>query len=98
MADPDRFDAQDRIDAAETYVVYDGPPYVNPLEGLFGPLRERCASLTVAELVELCRYWDWRGAHALSSLDRWWCSRFVTQGQRLLVAQGESRNGWRLPA
>ena len=88
----------DRIDAGPTYVVYEGPPFVNPLEGRVGSLRDRCADLSVPQLVELCRYWDWRGSHALSSLDRWWCSRFVTQGQRLLVAQGEAREAWRLPA
>ena len=94
MAKRDRID-RDRIDAGPTYVTYDGPPYVNPIEGRTGTLVEQCSDLTVAELVELCRYWDWRGGHSESTLDRWWCSRYVTLGQRLLVELGESKEGWR---
>jgi hypothetical protein len=85
----------DRIDASATFVTYDGPPYVDPLEDRIGTLAEQCADLTLAELIELCRYWDWRGSHATSTLERWWCSRFVNLGQRLLVEQGLSREGWR---
>jgi hypothetical protein len=85
----------DRIDAAGTFVTYEGPPYVDPLEDRLGTLTEQCADLTLAEVVELCRYWDWRGSRATSTLERWWCSRFVNLGQRLLVEQGLSREGWR---
>ncbi len=88
-------DDGDRIDAGPTYVTYDGPPFVNPIEGRMGTLPEQCDGLTVTELIELCRYWDWRGSLATATLDRWWCSRFVSHGQRVLEARGLAREEWR---
>ena len=81
----------DRIDAGTTWVSYDGPPYVDPLEGHAGTFVDVCLSLNDAELVELCGYWEWRADLASKDIDRWWCWTVVRCGRRLLAGAHESR-------
>ena len=76
-----------RIDATHTFVVYEGPPYADPLVGKPGSLVEVCASLSDVELVELCGHWEWRADLATREIDKWWCWTVVRFGQRLLAGR-----------
>ncbi len=86
----------DRIDATHTWVVYEGPPYDDPLAGRRGSLVELCAALSDAELVELCGHWEWQAEAAANDMDRWWCWTLVRFGQRLLAGRRELRHRGRL--
>ncbi|MGA8977868.1 MAG: hypothetical protein WB473_02000 [Pedococcus sp.] len=86
----------DRIDATHTWVVYEGPPFEDPLVGRRGSLVAVCASLSDAELMELCGHWEWQADSATSDMDRWWCWTMVRFGQRLLAGRRELRHRGRL--
>ena len=91
----DRHPGADRIDAAHTWVAYDGDPFVDPLEGRTGVLGELCAGLTVAELAEWCRYAAWRRESAGDARAAWHYSTRLSLGQRLLVGHGLRADSWR---
>jgi hypothetical protein len=81
----------DRIDAGTTWVIYEGPPFVDPTLGRYGSFVDICLSLNEAELVQLCGYWEWRADLAARDIDRWWCWTVVRFGRRLLANQGGTR-------
>src|SRR6476620_1149736 len=90
-ADDLRMGGVDRIEAGVTWVTDDGPTTLDPLEGRPGMFVEACASLTEAELEELCRHWEERADLAVRDIDRWWCWTVVRFGRRLLLARREER-------
>lgn len=74
----------DRIDAQATWVVYDGPPHIDPTEGRTrGSFVDACLALNDAELAELCDYWEWRAELATRDIDRWWAWTVVRFGLRI---------------
>ena len=85
----------DRIDASHTWTTYDGPPYVDLLEGRAGVLGDLCSNLTVAELAELCRYLDWRRETTDDPQASWHYSTRLSYGQRLMASKGLRPESWR---
>ncbi|GAA2732353.1 hypothetical protein GCM10009867_08050 [Pedococcus aerophilus] len=83
----------DRIDATHTWVVYEGPPFADPLLQRPGPLVAACAAMSDAELEELCGHWEWRAGVATEEIDRWWSWTVVRFGQRLLAGRRAAQ--WR---
>ena len=70
------------------------PPFTDPLAGLSGDLDELRASLTADEVLELCRYWNWRWETHEDGWGRWWCSKLLSAAMRELDRRGIDRNSW----
>lgn len=84
-----------RIDGSHTWVTYDGPPYVDPLEGRAGVLADLCSELNVAEVAELCRYLSWRRQTTANARASWHYATHLSYGQRLLAGKGLRPDSWR---
>jgi hypothetical protein len=80
---------RDRIDAGQTWVIYDGPPFIDPTVGRRGTFVEVCKSLNEAEIEQLCGFWEWRADLATRDIDRWWCWTVVRFGRRLIAGRRE---------
>jgi len=77
----------DRIEAGTTWVVWDGPPHLDPTSGRPGSFIEEALSLNEVQLLELCSYWEWRSDQATRDSDRWWCWTVVRFARQILAVR-----------